>query len=90
MVNARCIALFVFGALVLVGAQGGSAEEQEMEGHQLGVENVIEPIYIYASQPGRVTFDQGDSGGNPFASALVETLGSEALRFKELLHQLIA
>lgn len=90
MVNARCIALFVLGALVLVGAQGGSAKEQEMEGHQLAVENVIEPIYIYASQPGRVTFDQGDSGGNPFASALVETLGSEALRFKELLHQLIA
>lgn len=89
MVNARHIALFVLGALVLLGVQSGSAEEQEMEGHQLAVENVIEPIYIYASQPGRVTFDQGDSGGNPFASALVETLGSEALRFKELLHQLI-
>lgn len=50
---------------------------------------VIEPVYIYATQPGRVTFDQGDSGGNPFASALVEAVGAKALRFETLLQQLI-
>lgn len=62
----------------------------EMEGQDLAATNVIEPVYIYATQPGRVTFDQGDSGGNPFASALVEALGAKVLRFEKLLHQLIA
>lgn len=90
MVTAWSIAVFVLSALVLVGTQAGFAQEQEMEGHHSVVENVIEPTYIYASQPGKVTFDQGDSGGNPFASALVETLRSETLRFDDLVNQLIA
>lgn len=86
----RFIGLVVLSASVVACTHVGSAQKQDMEGHQLAVEDVIEPIYIYASQPGRVTFDQGDSGGNPFASALVEVLSSKTLRFEELLHQLIA
>lgn len=45
-----------------------------------------EPVYIYASQSGKPTFDQGDSGGNPFASALIETLRSKTLTLKKFLH----
>ncbi len=32
------------------------------------------PILLYASQPGQQTLDQGEGGGNPFASALIELL----------------
>lgn len=33
------------------------------------------PSVFYASQSGKSTLDQGQGGGNPFASALVELLG---------------
>lgn len=93
-VESRFIALLVLSlsASVLAGTPVGFAQghEQEREDHHLAVKDVIEPAYVYATQSGRVTFDQGDSGGNPFASALVEVLGYETLRFEELLHQLIA
>ena len=39
------------------------------------------PIYLYASQSGRSTLDQGEGGGNPFASAFVELLSREVLNF---------
>ena len=41
-----------------------------------------EPIYFYASQAGRSTLDQGEGGGNPFASALVELLARDSLTFE--------
>ena len=39
----------------------------------------VEPIYIYGSQPGEGTLDQGEDGGNPFASAFVYLLTHEIL-----------
>jgi hypothetical protein len=43
--------------------------------------SAVEPIYFYASQAGRPTLDQGEGGGNPFASALVELLARDSLTF---------
>jgi hypothetical protein len=37
------------------------------------------PMLFYASQPGKRTLDEGEGGGNPFASALVELLSSADL-----------
>ena len=37
------------------------------------------PIFVDASQTGQITLDQGDGGGNPFASAFVELAGRDAL-----------
>lgn len=48
-----------------------------------------EPIYFYASQAGRPTLDQGEGGGNPFASALVELLGRDSLTFKAFRAELV-
>ncbi len=28
------------------------------------------PVFLYASQSGEKTFDQGEGGGNPFAKAM--------------------
>lgn len=50
---------------------------------------IPEPMYIYASQSGKPTFDQGDSGGNPFASALIDTLNSKTLTLKKFLHHVV-
>lgn len=41
-------------------------------------------LHFYASQPGRPTLDEGDGGGNPFASALVELLNAPALDLARL------
>ena len=41
-------------------------------------------LHFYASQPGRPTLDEGDGGGNPFASALVELLNAPALDLAQL------
>jgi hypothetical protein len=41
----------------------------------------VEPIYFYATQPGEETLDQGEGGGNPFASAFVELLHHDTLTF---------
>ena len=49
-----------------------------------------EPIYLYASQTGRPTLDQGEGGGNPFASALVELLARDSLTFEAFRTELIA
>jgi hypothetical protein len=43
---------------------------------------LAEPIYLYASQKGKPTLDQGEGGGNPFASALVELLSRKTLMFE--------
>lgn len=32
------------------------------------------PLFFYASQSGKVTFDEAEGGGNPFASAFIEVL----------------
>ncbi len=43
-----------------------------------------EPLIYYAGMPGRLTIDRDAAGGNPFASALVEVLGDERLRLRDL------
>ncbi len=37
------------------------------------------PLFFHASQPGKQTLDQGEGGGNPFASALIELLARNNL-----------
>ncbi len=44
---------------------------------------------IYASQSGRATLDQGEDGGNPFASALIELLSKPSLSLDQLLDQIV-
>jgi hypothetical protein len=48
------------------------------------------PIVFYASQSGKTTLDQGEGGGNPFASALIALLDRPSLTFAELQSNLIA
>ena len=47
------------------------------------------PAVFYASQSGQSTLDQGEGGGNPFASALVELLRRRSLTYAELRSDLI-
>ncbi|HEX4953150.1 MAG TPA: caspase family protein [Thermoanaerobaculia bacterium] len=42
------------------------------------------PAVFYGSQSGRSTLDQGEGGGNPFASALIELLERPLLTYAEL------
>jgi len=42
------------------------------------------PLVFYASQSGRPTLDEGEGGGNPFASALIELLQRQSLTLAEL------
>ncbi len=46
-------------------------------------------IEFYASQSGQLTLDRDDSGGNPFASALIEALGQPPLSFVDFQGRLI-
>ncbi len=46
------------------------------------------PQIFYASSSGKVTLDQGEGGGNPFASALIELLGHAELGFGDFANQL--
>ena len=48
------------------------------------------PVIFYASQSGRSTLDQGEGGGNPFASALIEVLERPSLTYAEFRTDLIA
>ena len=43
-----------------------------------------ETLTFHASQSGMQTLDQGEGGGNPFASALIEVLGRKSVRLAEL------
>jgi Caspase domain len=47
------------------------------------------PLVFYASQSGRSTLDQGEGGGNPFASALIELLERPSFTYSELRSDLI-
>jgi len=49
-----------------------------------------DPAYLYASQSGRATLDQGEGGGNPFASAIVELLARDSLTFEAFRTGLVA
>ncbi|MBC7896108.1 MAG: caspase family protein [Cytophagaceae bacterium] len=42
------------------------------------------PLVFYASQSGSPTLDEGEGGGNPFASALIELLQRPSLTLAEL------
>jgi hypothetical protein len=48
----------------------------------------VGPSFIFASQPGKPTFDEGEGGGNPFASALIEALTKDKLTFGEFRDEL--
>lgn len=48
------------------------------------------PTVVYASQSGRSTLDQGEGGGNPFASALIALLERPSLTLAELVPDLVA
>lgn len=50
---------------------------------------VARPVVFYASQSGQKTLDQGDAGGNPFASALVELLERPRLTVGALQSELV-
>jgi hypothetical protein len=43
-----------------------------------------ETLTFHASQSGMQTLDQGEGGGNPFASALIDVLGRKSMRLAEL------
>jgi Caspase domain len=43
-----------------------------------------EALVFHASQPGKQTLDEGEGGGNPFASALIELLGRPSLALAQL------
>lgn len=45
-------------------------------------------VLFHASQSGKPTYDEGDGGGNPFASALIELMGQEIDRFDEFARRL--
>ena len=51
---------------------------------------VAVPEVFYASQSGRSTLDEGEGGGNPFASALIELLERPSLTHAELQSDLLA
>jgi len=58
-----------------------------------GVQRLVKPaapVVIYASQSGKSTLDQGEGGGNPFASALIELLARPSLTYTEFRAGLIA
>ena len=48
------------------------------------------PLVLYASQPGGSTLDQGEGGGNPFASALIELLKRPSLTYGDFRSRLVA
>jgi hypothetical protein len=52
--------------------------------------SIAEPSFLYATQSGALTLDQGDGGGNPFASALVELLQRDNITFDALATELVA
>jgi Caspase domain len=51
-------------------------------------ETVNAPLVFYASSSGQQTLDQGEGGGNPFASALIELMGHENLTLRDFPKQL--
>ncbi len=51
-------------------------------------QNAPSPLMFHASQSGHLTLDQGEGGGNPFASALIELLSRSKLYFQEFPTQL--
>ncbi|MEO7963723.1 MAG: caspase family protein [Gemmatimonadaceae bacterium] len=54
-----------------------------------GTEARAEPALFYAAQSGRSTLDEGEGGGNPFASAFVELLARPKLSLHTLSSELI-
>jgi hypothetical protein len=76
--RAAIIALFTFAAFIQSCTSNRSTSEH-FEG----------PTFVYASQSGHPTIDQGEGGGNPFASALVELAGRDALMSDDFLHGLV-
>jgi len=52
--------------------------------------NTAPPLMFYAASSGKTTLDQGEGGGNPFASALIDLLGRPGLTLAEFATQLTA
>jgi len=56
---------------------------------QADSETEMNTVYFYASQSGEKTLDQGEGGGNPFASALIDLLSYEKLTFEDFQEKLV-
>lgn len=65
------------------------ARRMQPESRQRGLNRPPAPAWFFATQPGMPTLDQGEGGGNPFASALIELLDSPDLGFKAFQSALI-
>ncbi len=70
--------LFIVPALIILNLASISLADSQ-----------VEPVYFYASQAGEETLDQGEGGGNPFASAFVDLLAHDALTFDNVRSMLI-
>ncbi len=81
--NRRCeirgVLIVVFAALIC------SSCKPEAETDSVPA---VAPIYHFASQPGRPTYDVSSGGGNPFASAFVDLMGRETLSYIEFRSEL--
>jgi hypothetical protein len=69
-----------FGLVRAIGLAGALLTFGAAHAPSAGAETLI----FHASQSGRQTLDQGEGGGNPFASALIEVLGRKSARLAEL------
>lgn len=77
--RAAVVAVLITAALTSAACGPATAES-----------DVAVPVVFYASQSGGSTLDQGEGGGNPFASALIELLERPSLTYAELQSDLIA
>jgi hypothetical protein len=75
----RCLALLVASLQLLAMASARRVESKPPP----------PPVFFFASQSGGVTLDSAESGGNPFASALIELLSRSSLNFSALEDDLI-
>lgn len=68
-------------AFAMIVALSGAAFAQSSDetANEAASSEGATPLFYYAGAPGRLTTDRDARGGNPFASALVEVLKTEAL-----------
>jgi hypothetical protein len=84
---------FILTASAVAMTGGGCGKHnQQMSGPIVtesgGEVGSARPQFWYASVVGGVTLDQGEGGGNPFASALIELLARENLTVRSLAGEL--
>lgn len=75
------------GVTAMLLAAAIATNSQRMVGAE---SKFAEPVVFYASRSGRPTLDQGEGGGNPFASALIDLLERPSLTYSEFRTDLVA